>query len=459
MRLLPALDLTSGLVGLDVRLDARVLLFATLLTLGTGFLFGLVPALRATSAGVAGSERRTSGRGGAGTPAMRQSLVVAQVALALVLLVGAGLTIRTLRNLESVPLGFDARNLVLVPVDLAWTERPAPENLRIYESLSERVRTIPGVSGATLAWFAPFSGRRMANDIFWESGDSAGGRERINVDMNVVDVAYFQTLAIPLLSGRPFSEDDRAGAPDVAVVNQALAARLWPGENAVGKRIWEWRGDQPDRALEVVGVVANGRYHPYWRTGDRPFLFVPLAQNPSRDMTLHVRGSGGGFALGDSLRRAIAETDATIPAPRILTAESALATSVSLQRTNARLLALFGALATVVAMIGVYGVVSFTVSQRTHEIGVRMALGARPLDVRRMILLGSARPILAGSVLGLIVAGMLTRFLAPLLFGVSPLDPVTFGLVALGVVMVGLFATHVPARRATRIDPLLVMRD
>ena len=282
---------------------------------------------------------------------MRQSLVVAQVALALVLLVGAGLTLRTLWNLDRVPLGFDARSLVLAPVDLARTRGPDPEDLRIYESISERVRSIPGVRDATVARISPFSGSRMANDIFWETGDSAGARGRTNVDMNVVDVAYFKTLGIPLLAGRAFSDQDRAGAPDVAVVNQALAERLWPAANAVGKKIWEWRTDGPDRALDVVGIVANGRYYRSWRTADRPFVFLPLAQNPSRQTTLHVRAPGAGFRLGDSLRQAMTDADAAIPPPRTLTAEEAMAASVSLQRTNARLLTLFGALATVVAMI------------------------------------------------------------------------------------------------------------
>ena len=224
-------------------------------------------------------------------------------------------------------------------------------------------------------------------------------------------------------------------------------------------RVWDWHPDGADRAMDVVGVVANGRYYRSWRTADRPFLFKPLAQHPSREMMLHVRAARPSLALRDSVRQAVLDADPAIPPPRTLTAEEAMASAVSLQRTNARLLALFGILATVVAMIGVYGVVSFTVSQRTHEIGVRMALGARPLDVRRMILLGSARPILVGSVLGLLAAAALTRFLAPLLYGVGPWDPATFGLVALAVVGIGLLATQVPARRATRVDPLLVMRE
>ena len=458
MRLLPVLDLTLGLVGLDLRLDRRVLAFAIVVTVGTGLLFGLAPALRASAAGACRPAGRFSGRGAA-PPAMRRSLVVAQVALTVVLLIGSGLTLRTLSKLAHVPLGFDVGNLLLAPIDLTQTGGSALEDLRRFEGITDRVRGIPGVRGASLARISPFSGSRMANDIFFETGDSAGERGRTNVDMNVVDADYFRVLGIPLLAGRTFTVEDRSGSPDVVVVNQALAERLWPGGSAVGRLVWDWHPDGSDRAMQVVGVVGNGRYYRSWRTADRPFLFKPLAQDPSREMVLHVRVASPSHELRDSVRQAVLEADAAVPTPLVRSAAEAMAASVAVQRTNARLLALFGALALIVAMIGVYGVVSFTVSQRMHEIGVRMALGARAPQVRGLILIGSARPILVGGLLGVVAAAALTRFLAPVLFGVGPHDPITFVTVPVLLLAVGLVATALAARRGTRVDPLIVLRE
>jgi predicted permease len=460
MRLMPALGLTSRVPGLDVRLDARVLAFATGLALVTGILFGLFPALQASSVNLARSGRRPSEEGARRRVALRQTLVIIQLAFALVLLIGAGLTLRTLWNLQRVPLGFDPDDLLVARVDLNPLDEDAAREIRIYEQIADGVRSIPGVRDVSLARVSPFSGLRMANDIFWESDErgSSATRERMNVDMNVVDGGYFRTMGIPVLTGRVFGAKDRAGASNVAIVNQALAARLWPGEDAVGKTIWDWRTQGPDRALEVVGVVANGRYYRSWRNADQPFVFLPLAQNSMRAATLHMRASGGA-ATAERVREALRDTDPAIPIPEVRGVRDAMADALALQRTNARLLGLFGGLAALMSVIGVYGVVSFTVSQRTHEIGVRMALGARPADIRRLVVLGSARPIVIGGAIGWIAAAALTGYLAPFLYGVAPRDPLTFGLFGAVLAAVGLAATYIPAWRATRLDPLLVLRD
>lgn len=359
---------------------------------------------------------------------------------------------------ELLRLGFNVQGLALADVDLTHRDDDAPADLATFEAIRAEVGSLPGVSTAAWAWASPFSGRRMANDILWEAGNSAEGRGRTNVDMNVVDPSYFQTLGIPLLAGREFTTEDRAGATGVAVINEALASRLWPGEPPLGKRIWDWRTEGPDVPLMVVGVVENGRYYRSWRTGDRPFVFLPLAQNPRRTLSLHVR-TAAPQPLEEDLPRIIGEADPGIPVPRVRMAEQAMAASMAIQRTTARILMLFGALATFVAMIGVYGVVAFTVGQRTHEIGVRMALGARPADVQRMVMAGSAKPILVGSGIGLGAAAVLSGFLAPMLFGVGPRDPITYATVAAAVLVIGLLAAHLPARRATRVDPLTVLGE
>jgi predicted permease len=320
---------------------------------------------------------------------------------------------------------------------------------------------VAGVSDVALAWSTPFSGGRMANDIVFESGDSVGGRGRSNVDMNVVDGGFFRTLGIPLLAGRPFTEDDRADAAPVIVLNQALADRLWPGRNPLGMRLAQWNSaiDGPGELLEVVGVAANGRYARSWRSEDRPFMWLPLAQYPRRAMTLLVRTAGAEPETLARIRAAAVAAAPGLPSPEAAALTKSQTAAVSLQRTNARLLTLFGWLAIVVALIGVYGVVSFTVARRTHEIGVRLALGARPGDVRTMIMLGSAKPILGGVVAGVLLAAVAARWLTPMLFQVTPWDPATWATVLVGVLATGLLASHLPARRATRVDPVEVLRD
>ncbi|HZD03747.1 MAG TPA: ABC transporter permease, partial [Longimicrobiales bacterium] len=335
IRLLPSLSVASALPGLDVRLDLRVLGFALGASVLTGVAFGTVPALRASAVNVT--------RSGGGTDPIRRSgsprlpfghlLVVVQVALSLVLLVGAGLTLQTLWNLRSVSLGFDPRYLRTASVDLSEGGYDAERELELYQRLLDQVRSLPGVRSASLARIPPFSRFRMANDIFWDAPDSAASRSRTNVDMNVVATDYFATMGIPVVRGRPFGLADAPGAVGAAVVNEALARRLWPGEEPLGKRLWNWSPGGPDEPLVVVGVVADGRYYRSWRTGERPFLFMALSQHPASTMVLHVRASGPGEPDGDALRRAVAGLAPSTPPPRVRSAREAMADSVELERT------------------------------------------------------------------------------------------------------------------------------
>lgn len=459
MRVIPTLGFTSAVPGLDIRLDTRVLCFTLMVVVLTGIAFGLMPALQASSSVASGSVRRASGAGARGRSRLRQALVVVQVALSLVLLIGAGLTLRTLWNLQSVPLGFRVDGLITAVVDLTESEATPEADAGVYQRIATEVSAVPGVNDVAMALIAPFSPQRMANDLLWEGGGASGTMSRTNVDMNVVGVGYFRTMGIPLQAGRPFDEGDQTGSPGVTIVNEALASRLWPESSALGRRLWSWRPDGNHVPLEVVGVVADGRYYRSWQGADRPFAFLPLAQNPSRTMVLHVRAAAVGPALSDAIREAVVDARPEIPAPEITRGVDAMADAVAFQRTNARLLSLFGLLATAIALVGVYGVVSYAVSKRTFEIGVRLALGARPTDVRQAVLLVSARSILAGSALGLLAAAVLTRFIAPILYGVEPLDSLTFASLAVGLTAVGLLASDVPARRATRVDPAVVLRQ
>jgi predicted permease len=472
MALLPSrLGLTATLPGLDVRLDGRVLGFGLGLSLLTGALFGVAPALQASAGGAARAGHHSDASSGADrTPRLRALLVSVQVALSLVLLVGAGLMLRTLGNLASVPLGFETAGVRVAQVDVSEPGMPwqglAPvtedelgaARLDVYGRILDQIRQLPGAEAASLALVSPFSSMRMANDVLWEAPDSTASLGRTNVDMNVVGDDWFRTMKVPLVLGRPFTDQDRGGAPDVAIVNEALAARLWPGESAVGKRLWSWRPDGPDQPLDVVGVAANGRYYRSWQTADRPFVFLPLAQNPMASMTLHVRGVTPAVPTAESIRAAVLEVAPDVPAPRVHLLSDARAETIGLQRSTARLLGLFGALALTIAAIGIYGVVSFSVSRRTREIGLRVALGARPLDVRRFVIVGGALPVVVGTALGCVIALGLGRFAVGLLYGVGPRDPLTFGSVAALLVGIGLLASYLPARRATRVSPLEALR-
>jgi predicted permease len=465
MRLIPILGLTSGYPGLQVSLDLRVLAFASGITVLTGTAFGLIPAFRASGEGLArlgrGGNRRAPGRG----ISARQSLLALQVAFSLVLLIGAGLALRTLWNLRAVPLGFETENMQVAGIDLGDAQRSGEgsyteaEGRQLYRALLDQTRTLAGVNAVGLARFSPFAPRRMAGDVLATEGGPGGEASRTNVDMNVVSPGYFQAMGIPVLRGRPFTDEDRADAPGVVVVTETTAARLWPGQDPIGQRLREWGREGPGPELEVVGIVADGRYYRSWRSEGRPFLFLPLSQRYADKVSLVIRGRSEGSPAPEALGRLVAELDPGLPALQITPVRSLLDQALGLERTNANVLGLFGLLAILISAIGVYGVVSFSVSQRTHEIGVRVALGARPLDVRRNIVMGCAVPVLVGTVGGWGAALGLGRFARGFLFGVPASDPLTFGATAALLVTVGLAAALLPARRAARVDPVLALQE
>jgi predicted permease len=469
VRALPALGLGSGLPGLDVRLDPRVLGIALATTLAAGLMASVVPALRAAGAGVPRGPAVSAMAIGGGRRRMplQQVLVAVQVGVSFVLLVGAGLTLRTLWELHAIPLGYEVSGLQAARLDAEDRWRPAGAAAsgadgRAWDRVLERVRAEPGVVAAAAAHTAPFSPWRMARDFL--AGGAAPGevRERVNVDTNVVDGGYFATLAIPLVTGRSFAAGDLPGTPPVAIINRALAARLWPGQDPVGRHLFQPDPQDPDAAgtaVEVVGVVADGRYHRGWRSGGRGFVFLPLSQHPQESMTLLLRGAAPGVPAEAAVRRAVWEAQPGWTLAPVASVTSARAQAIAAERSNARLLTLFGVLAAIVTVIGIYGVVSFTVSRRTQEIGVRMALGARAAAISRQVLARSAVPLLVGAGGGWLAALALSRFVEGLLFGVQARDPATFAAVGAALVAIGLLAALVPARRAARIEPLAALRS
>jgi len=458
--LLGAFELPAMLPGLAMRIDGRVLAFTLGLTLMTGVAFGLLPAWQASRVDVIPALK---GAGGARSDAprrttLRQALVVGQVALCAVLLVGTGLALRTIGNLYALPLGFDAGRVTIASLDLGPAGLTRDAAARAQRDLVERLSARSGIEGASLALTTPFGGLRMANDIFWEPDVPGGERQRTNLDMNVVGPGYFEAMGIGLVRGRPFTWQDRAGASGVAIVNESLAARLWPREDAVGRRVWFWNPNGENLPLDIVGVVRDGRYVRGWRGAPQPFLFLPSTQMYYPTMSLIVRAGPSGVPTLADLREDVRALAPGALVVKLQPATAAMADAVALERMSAKLLSLFGLLALILAAVGIYGVVSFAVAERTREMGVRMALGAARAEILRLMLARSLRPVLLGIGVGAFTALVLGRLITSLLFGVTPTDPVTFMAVAAALVAAGLLASYVPARRATRVDPVAALR-
>ncbi|HYX42498.1 MAG TPA: FtsX-like permease family protein, partial [Pyrinomonadaceae bacterium] len=321
--------------------------------------------------------------------------------------------------------------------------------------LLERVRALPGVEVASLGHIVPLSGGALQTVISREG--QALNAEPISVDLNIVAPRYFETLALPLKQGRDFNAQDRTGAPAVVIINETTARKLWPGENPLGKRFIMNRGLKDNVALEVVGVAPDVKYgtlfeHP------RLFLYLPVAQNYNSQMRLHVRASGDPHKLVAAVKQATQALDKNLPLADVTTLDEQLNFSLTPQRIAATLVGVFGLLALALAAIGLYGLVSYSVAQRTHELGVRLALGAQTGDVLRLVLREGLHLSLIGIAVGLLIAAGVTRLLASLLYGVSALDPLTYGGVALVLLAVALIASYVPARRAMKVDPMVALR-
>jgi predicted permease len=434
-------------IVLDLSPDVRVLGFALALALLTGVVFGLAPALQASRTDVlSGLKAGGAGQGTRGSR-LRSALVVGQLALAMLLLVVAGLFGRTLQRALGADLGFDPAGVAVARVDLGPHGYDAARGAEFQRRLLERVASAPGVQSAALAGFAPMSGNVISTDVRLP-GTAATRR---TVDTNVVDPGYFATLRIPLRAGRVFTAADRAGAAPVVVVNETMAARLWPGGSALGKTV---RANGADR--EVVGVVANGSYE---RFGEEPtsFMYLPVAQAYSPGVTVLARGADAGAALL-AIRRELQAMDANVAPEQAMPLSQIVGVSLLPQQLAGFLIGGFGVLGLALAALGIYGVLAYQVGQRTREIGVRVALGARSGDVVRMVVRRGVGLAALGAVIGLTLAFGATRLLATLLYGVSATDPLTFTAVPALLMAVALTASWLPARRAARVDPMVALR-
>ncbi|HEV7515892.1 MAG TPA: ABC transporter permease, partial [Thermoanaerobaculia bacterium] len=463
-RLLVALtpgDLAGVLLPqVQVGLDGPVLLFTVALSLATSLLFGLAPALAAARVDLRAPLQATAksalGRG-------RGFLVAAEVALAAILLVGAGLLLRSFARLQAVDPGFRPERVLTLALDLSsggGYGEPAAQTAFLAE-LTRRVAALPGVRSAAFGDSLPLArALRMLRGLRVENRPAKDPREQPEVMLSAVSPAYFQTLGIALLHGRAFDGRDTGGsggatAPPVAIVNRTLARSFWGGEDPVGKRI---RFGPPSRPWVTVVGVATDVHREDLATAPKAELYLPFLQQPSPFGFLAVRTQGDPAALTAAVRRQVRALDADLPVFDVSTLEQRLAASVAARRFGLLLLGAFAALALALAAVGLSGVIAYAVSERTREIGIRMALGADRGDVLSLVVGKGLAMAAAGVLIGLPVAFGLSRYLASALYGIAPSDPVTYLLIPVVLLTAALFAAYVPARRATRVDPVVALR-
>jgi putative ABC transport system permease protein len=446
-----------GLQG--VHLDLRVLAFTAFLVLLTSILFGLAPALAAVHRDVNEAlkeEGRSAGQT-AQTGHLRRLLVVAETSLAVVLLIGAGLLIRSFQRLESVSPGFDPRNLLTVKIDLPRAKYSKPEQSEaFFRQLLDRIRTLPGVVSASGNASLPFAGAGAATGFYVVGRPVPPAGDLPVVDVRVVAQDYFRTMNIPLLRGRFFSEREATEESHVVIISETMAREAWPNQDPIGQQVVIQMKDK-DVPSTVVGVVGDVKYAGL-DTSPKAMSYWPHPELPYNFMSLAIRTSVDPTSLGTVVEQQVRALDGDEPVSEVRTMEQWMADSTAQARFNTILLATFAGVALLLAVVGIYGVMAYSVTQRTREFGIRMALGAQIADVLRLVTREGFSLAIAGVVLGLVLSFALTQLLRSLLFQVSALDPWVFGSVAALLSVVALAACVIPARRATHVDPMVALR-
>ncbi len=451
--------LPYNLVNDFFALDARALWFTLVVSLLTGVVFGLAPAWHASNpeivpvlkgganAGETGKRRRLT---------LRNSLVVAQVALSLVVLVCGGLFIKSFRNAQKMDPGFATKGVLLVSLNPQLVGYDEEQTKNFFRQITERVAGLPGVQAASVARLVPLGDSSNSNGPILKEGESlAPGSAGRNIMNNVVSPGYFKTLQVALVAGRDFDERDRKGAQRVIIVNEKMAEMLWPGEDAVGKHIFI--GAESRDAIEVVGVARTGKYRAL-AEDPKPYYYSPMAQRGASGMTLMVRTTNDPRSLVNSIREEVKTIDARIPLSSIKTMTEHLTWALWAPNMAATLALAFGVVALLLAAVGLYSVMAYVVSQRTREVGIRMALGAKRGDVLRLITSQGMRLAMVGVAIGFALSLLLARVLSAVLIGVSAYDVTTFVVVPSLLAVVAFGACLVPARRATKVDPLVALR-
>jgi predicted permease len=451
-------------ITIDLRLDWRVLLYTLAFSFLVGVLFGLAPALQASRPDVIAALKDEAGgyAGARRQSRLRNGLIVTQVALSVLLLAGAGLVLRSVRNIHPISLGFDSPNLVVAPIGLEERQYDRALSQDFYRRVAERTRALPGVRAVTFVDHVFIGLARTRNSVGIE-GYQPGPGENMELDGNIIGPGYLTAMNIPITQGRDFDERDRDGAPCVAVVNEALARRYFAGGQARGKHLTKFGWRQPNQFCEIVGVVRDNKFQSL-RKEPLPWYAFALLQSHRMGTTMLVHTEGSPENMIPAVRRTIQSLDQTIVTTDVLTLNDTFAPLLYFYRLFGLLVGACGLLAILLAVIGIYGVVAYAVSRRTREIGIRMALGADKQKILRLVMRQGMIIVSCGLSAGLLLALALTRVLAssifpvPILNGVSATDPLTFGSISLLLFIVALLACWIPARRAVKVDPMVALR-
>jgi predicted permease len=449
-------QLLPGPPGRMTALDWRILAFVLIVTGLTGILFGIAPALRGTGMNLSSALKETSRSVMGSRSLLGKSLLVAQVSISLVLLVGAGLFLRTLHNLRHVDVGFDPQNLLLFRVNPQLNRYEAARMNGFYREMLDRLGTIPGVRGVAMSQPALLSGSTNTTSIFVQGrAYPVTGEERDNdIHRLVVSPHFFEVMGIPVLLGRGFTDRDNENAPKVVVVNEAAARKYFPNGNPIGQRF----GSSPETSghLEVVGVLRDAKYNSV-RDDAPPTMYLPYMQTRLGSGVFEVRTAGNTASVLGSVRETVRQIDPNLPLMDVSTQIEQVERRVVQEKVFAQAYTMFGTVALVLAAVGLFGLMSYNVARRTNEIGIRMALGAQRQDVLRLVMRESMILVAIGVAAGVAIALAASRFLATLLFGLAPTDVVTM-LLAIGVmVLVSAIAGYLPARRASRVDPMVAL--
>src|SRR5262245_62078704 len=434
-----------------IALDHRALAFTLVMSLVTGILFGLAPAWQLSKADVFPALKDTHGSAGRMNRSyMRNALVVGQIALSLLLLVSAALFVRTLHNARAIDVGFPYENLLTAKLDLGRQWYTEEQGRDFYQRLLERAGNLPGVQSADLALSVPLQGSGYGNTIALDN------KQQINIRYNIVTPRYLETMGIALLLGRHFTIQDNAQFPRVAIINETFARHAWPSENPIGK-YFKFKERNKETPIAVIGVARDAKGKNLFQTTPSA-AYLPLAQRYDGGMTLHLRTNGKPEQLIATVQHEISALDKQLPIYNIKTLEQYLSEALSVKRIQSQILTAFGLLALALASIGLYGVLSFSVAQRRQEIGIRLALGAQGRDVLWIVVGQGLKLVVLGVVIGVAGALGVARALKSLLYGVSPTDPLTFIVIAMMLIIVALLACYIPARRATKVDPIIAIK-
>jgi predicted permease len=458
LNLMASLLPSEAIDMIDFRVDARMMIFAAALALGTGLLFGLFPAFHSTRPDLVSALKGTSGQpsGARSASRFRTSLATTQIALSMALLVSAGLFARSLFNVSRVQLGLRAENIVMFQISPELNGYNPERSRQLYERVEDALRALPGVAGVTSATVPLMAGNNWGNSVAVE-GFNAGPDTNTDSRFNVIGPAYFQTLGMPMLAGREFTQADTMGTPKVAVVNEAFARKFNLGRDAIGKHMGD-DGANGKLTMEIVGLVQNAKYSDV-KKEIPPQFFRPARQDERAGfITFYARTSTDPDQFLANIPKAIARLDANLPVENLKTLPNQIRENVFLDRFISVLSTAFASLATLLAAIGLYGVLAYTVAQRTREIGLRMALGAAPGRVRGMVMRQVGLMTLAGGTIGLAAAIGLGQLAQSLLFQLKGSDPVVLAASAIALTVVALAAGFVPAHRASQVDPMTALR-